>query len=492
MNNNNRNHSNESKNKNMQDGQIGYIPPSSNPYLSSVEAGAVPQFDVIKPGDNDAEAFIKPDPVLMEKKGIPKHRRTVSTEPSTSNKKGPKSKKTRVILYTLLGIFAAASIIFYFVRPVTILVNGKRLTFTVNTSAEQIFKSLEGTKDFDIKPGNLVSVNDNVLQEGAGYPFSLSVNGDQLSQEQIQSYHVHANDDLVFSNGANKMEEYTVEQQHINPVMTKNGAFGSVAYISQWGQPGIKEIKTGKISGEVSKGEMIEPVKDVVVQYLNIKPRNDEKLVALTFDDGPSTYTDSILEILKNNNVKATFFMLGENAKAMPDQVKHVRDAGHQIASHTMHHDDLVTLDKQKFLSEITDAFAALEAAGAPPTTAIRPPYGSLNMKCWLEGEGKFAYSFLWTKDSLDWKRPGVETIVNNCTSDNSPGDIILLHDGGGDRSQDVQALPQIIANLKGKGYRFVTLTELMQSDERIASNVVNLDNTRPADSVWPTEIATY
>ncbi len=372
------------------------------------------------------------------------------------------------------------------------MVNGKRLTFTVNTSADQVLASVEGSKDISIKPGNLVSVNGNVLKEGGGYPFTLAVNGETLTYDQAQAYHVHANDDLVFSNGENKTEDYTSQEERINPVMTKNGAYGSVAYISQWGKPGIKEIKTGKISGEVSKGEMKEPVQDVIVTYLNVTPKNNEKLVALTFDDGPSNYTDQILAILKKENVKATFFMLGENAKALPDQVKHVRDDGHQICSHTMHHLDMVTLDKQKLQSEVDDAFAAIKEAGGPATTALRPPYGSLNMKCWLEGEGKFAYSFLWTRDSLDWKRPGADVIVKNCTATNAPGDIILLHDGGGDRSQDVEALPQIIANLKAKGYRFVTISELMESDERIARDVCNLDNTMPADAVWPTEIATY
>ena len=473
-------------------GQRGYVPPSSNPYLSSVESGRVPEFDVIKPEDVRRRRSVDPDPVLIEGRRSSSQRGAASARPSGGSRKSTPSKKSKGILYAVLGIIAAALVIFYFVHPVTVLVNGKRLTFSVNTTADQVLASVQGSKDISIKPGNLVSVNDNVLQEGGGYPFTLAVNGETLTYDQSQEYHVHANDELVFSDGQNKVEDYTSQEERIEPVMTKNGAYGSVAYISQWGKAGIKEIKTGKISGEVTKGEMKEPVQDVVVTYLNVTPKNGEKLVALTFDDGPSSYTDQILAILKKEDVKATFFMLGENAQALPDQVQHVKDGGHQICSHTMHHLDLVTLDKQKVQSEIDDAFAALQGAGAPPTTAIRPPYGSLNMKTWLAGDGRFAYSFLWTRDSLDWKRPGADVIVKNCTATNAPGDIILLHDGGGDRSQDVEALPQIIANLKSKGYRFVTMSELMQSDERIAADVCNLNNTMPADAVWPTEIATY
>ncbi len=472
-------------------GQKGYVPPSSNPYLASIESGVVPEFDVIKPQDSHRDSTVITEPVLMEGKR-PRNPRSETSYKRQKPQKGGSSRKGKAFFGILAAVIVAAAVIFYFVRPVTVLVNGKRLTFTVNTSADQVLASVKGSKDISIKPGNLISVNNNVLQEGGGFPYTLTVNGQTLDYAQAQEYHVHSDDELVFENGANKMEEYTSQEETIQPVLTKNGAYGSVAYISQWGKPGIKEIKTGKISGEVTKGEMKEPVKDVIVQYLNVTPKNGEKLVALTFDDGPSVYTDQILSILKQNDVKATFFMLGENARALPDQVQHVKDGGHQIANHTMTHQDLTTLNKEGVIKEITSGFEAIIGAGAPATTAVRPPYGALNMKTWLAGEGKFAYSFLWTKDSLDWKLPGPDVIVKNCTATNAPGDIILLHDGGGDRSQDVQALPQIIANLKEKGYRFVTLTELLQSDERISADVVNLDNTMPADAVWPTEIATY
>ncbi len=472
-------------------GQKGYVPPASNPYLASLQAGNVPEFDVIKP--EDLEPTPQVDSIdLGDDIEVLKHSETDVSQHDKKPRKSKTSRKTRIILWTLVGVIAAFALVFYFIRPVSILVNGKRLTFSVNTSIGTVLSEVDGSKDFAIKPGNLVSVNGNLLKEGEGHPYSLTVNGQTLEFEDAQYYRVHSDDELVFSDGTDKMEDYSVEEERVEPVMTKNGAYGSVAYISQWGKPGIKEIRTGKISGEVSKSEMKEPVQDVIVQYLNIAPKDGEKLVALTFDDGPSIYTDDILAILKKENVKATFFMLGENVKEMPGKVKDVMNDGHQIANHTMTHRDLVTLDKENVLYEMNSGFEALANAGAPATTAVRPPYGSLNMKTWLQGEGKFAYSFLWTKDSEDWRRPGAEAIVRNCTASNHPGDIILLHDGGGDRTQDIEALPQIIANLKAKGYRFVTLTELLKSDERISADVVGLDNTMPADTVWPTEIATY
>ena len=97
----------------------------------------------------------------------------------------------------------------------------------------------------------------------------------------------------------------------------------------------------------------------------------------------------------------------------------------------------------------------------------------------------------LWNQDSLDWKRPGVDAIVANATKSVTSGSIILMHDGGGPRDQDVQALPQIIEKLQADGYQFVTVSELMQSDSSIPADIAAGTATMPDGSTWPTEIAT-
>ena len=97
--------------------------------------------------------------------------------------------------------------------------------------------------------------------------------------------------------------------------------------------------------------------------------------------------------------------------------------------------------------------------------------------------------SVLWNQDSLDWKRPGVDAIVENSTKNVTSGSIILMHDGGGNRDQDVEALPKIIEKLQAEGYEFVTVTELMKSDSSIPADVAAGDAAMPDGCVWPTQI---
>ena len=98
--------------------------------------------------------------------------------------------------------------------------------------------------------------------------------------------------------------------------------------------------------------------------------------------------------------------------------------------------------------------------------------------------------SVIWTIDSRDWELPGADAIVKNCTSNVGNGDIILMHDGGGDRSQDIEALPRIIDELHKQGYRLVTLSELMDSDYRIPDEIASQYAPMPEGCSWPTELA--
>ena len=123
-------------------------------------------------------------------------------------------------------------------------------------------------------------------------------------------------------------------------------------------------------------------------------------------------------------------------------------------------------------------------------TTAFRPPYGDFNEKAWLNSGGLASVSVIWNQDSEDWRRPGVDAIVANSEKGVTSGSIILMHDGGGNRDQDVEALPRIIEDLQGQGYEFVTVSELMQSDDSIPDDIAAGNATMPDDATWPTEIA--
>ena len=185
-----------------------------------------------------------------------------------------------------------------------------------------------------------------------------------------------------------------------------------------------------------------------------------DKVFALTFDDGPwPVYTRKILRILKDNDVKATFFMVGQEVRARPDVARAVRDDGHVIGSHSWDHPSRPRDPIAQIMR--TDAIIKKEL-GLRPTT-FRPPYGIMKNGMARQAMKLGNPVVLWSSDSRDWNKPGAGRIARNVINQASPGGIALMHDGGGDRRQNVEALPIIISSLKAQGYRFVTVPELLK-----------------------------
>lgn len=255
--------------------------------------------------------------------------------------------------------------------------------------------------------------------------------------------------------------------------------------MSQWGKPGKKRVKKGETSGETVDVETIEKAQDMVVSSANMKPSGG-KYVALTFDDGPSSYTPKILKILKEKNAKATFFNLGEQAKSNQSGSKAVVDAGMELASHTMAHRNLPNCDRDTLRSEITKAFDALDQATGTKVQMIRAPYGAFTSAEWARAGDLISCNVLWNIDTLDWERPGAAAITSAVLNHAYNGAIILMHDGGGNREQDVEALPDIIDGLREKGYELVTVSELMKLDGSIPDDVINGTVSMPDDAVLP------
>ena len=193
---------------------------------------------------------------------------------------------------------------------------------------------------------------------------------------------------------------------------------------------------------------------------------SEEKVIALTFDDGPwPTTTEEILDILRENNIKATFFWVGRALYNFKEIGQKVAADGHVIANHTWNH--LYHYhNRAAAAKEIEDTAKLIEEVVGIKTTIFRPPGG-------VQDNGLVDYAFsedyvniMWSSDSRDW-RSSASSIKNNVIGSAKSGHIILLHDGGGDRSQTVKALPEIIAELKKQGYRFVTIPELLEMGDR-------------------------
>jgi peptidoglycan/xylan/chitin deacetylase (PgdA/CDA1 family) len=185
---------------------------------------------------------------------------------------------------------------------------------------------------------------------------------------------------------------------------------------------------------------------------------------ALTFDDGPSPYTAEVLDILKREHVKATFFLCGENAARYPDLVRRIRAEGHTIGNHTWSHPWLYLMPQAGIADQIDRTQDELTALTGTRPTLFRPPYGVRWFSLWPVLRERGLTMVMWTDRGFDG-RYDAEGITKATLSGLTPGAIILLHDGfethegsAVDRAQTVKALPGIIRGARAKGYSFVPI----------------------------------
>ncbi|MDD5108235.1 MAG: polysaccharide deacetylase family protein [Candidatus Omnitrophica bacterium] len=195
-----------------------------------------------------------------------------------------------------------------------------------------------------------------------------------------------------------------------------------------------------------------------------------EKVVALTFDDGPSLiWTPQILAVLKAEDVKATFFMIGEHVQQFPELAMSVAEAGHEVGNHTYDHHGIFYYKPDELNKEVEEAEKIIKIATGVKTKYFRPP------KAWLTKQEKqqlkdMGYeTVLWSLNSKDWVTFDDRYIVNYILHHIRPGDILLFHDSGGvfkpeggNRKETVKAVSRLIEKLKQRGYRFVTISQLL------------------------------
>jgi len=190
--------------------------------------------------------------------------------------------------------------------------------------------------------------------------------------------------------------------------------------------------------------------------------------IALTFDDGPDNkYTPKILDILKQNNIKATFFVVGKNVKLYPNMLKLISSEGHAIGSHTYSHSDLNKLTTDQVRAEMTNNEDAIDAILGYHLKIMRPPYG-LNSVQTIKTIADMGYKVIdWSVDTMDWAGTPPAKIMEYVAKQTKPGAIILHHCAPGKVGLDntINVLPNEIATLKAKGYEFITVPELLNNN---------------------------
>jgi peptidoglycan-N-acetylglucosamine deacetylase len=187
--------------------------------------------------------------------------------------------------------------------------------------------------------------------------------------------------------------------------------------------------------------------------------------VALTFDDGPGPYTPQVLDVLERFHVHATFFEIGRMLRYFGSSTERQIADGDVIGDHTEDHPALARLSAHDQHEQLFEQIARVELAGGHRPVLFRPPYGSFNATTIRELRSLHLLMVLWSADTDDYERPGVEVIVKRALEAVQPGAILLMHDAGGDRTQTIAALPQIIRGIRARGYRLVTVPQLLRDD---------------------------
>jgi peptidoglycan-N-acetylglucosamine deacetylase len=179
-------------------------------------------------------------------------------------------------------------------------------------------------------------------------------------------------------------------------------------------------------------------------------------VIALTFDDGPSDYTDDFLRVLREKDVEATFFEVGQAMPGHEEAMRQILAQGSEIGDHTMDHVELPGY------GQIAGAASRIRSYTHFQPCIFRPPGGAVNEGVIATAGALGMRTVNWDVDPRDWSNPGSEAIYANVVGHVRPGSIVVMHDGGGPRGETLAALPRIIDSLRGRGYRFATVTELL------------------------------
>jgi peptidoglycan-N-acetylglucosamine deacetylase len=320
----------------------------------------------------------------------------------------------------------------------TILVGDQLVQVRANDTLDQAVREL----GLRAPAGNLLDVDRNVLRAGV-YPGRLLLNGRRAEG----GTHLKTGDRISLRRGRDRMER-VVEERRPVPGGISGTPQGRLVRTS-----GVQVVVRGAVSHKV-----------VSSGYRATEgPVRVEHAVALTFDDGPSpTFTPQVLRVLRRMHVHATFFVIGFLADAYPDLVRQEHQAGMAIGNHTYNHPEVPPfkqLPRQLLDAEIQLGAQSLTRIGVRPAL-LRPPAGSTSPKVVAAAERAGERVVLWSVDPTDWPAgvtaPEIKRRVLGAVQ---PGSIVLLHDGGGDRSPTVKALPGIIKGIRHRHLRLVTIT---------------------------------
>ena len=342
--------------------------------------------------------------------------------------------RASVLLVVALAVFTNAGSR----QTITVHLNGTPVLVFDRTPIDEAMERA----GVSVRDGALYSAGRNVLLDRSFNPPGLWVNGSPAKR----STELRANDRVLAENGPDAWEKVETDK-----VVIVSGLPEVEHRLWNAGQNGIQEVARGSRSGEVisrtNKVAMVPAAPEAA------------PVVALTFDDGPDPrWTVPILENLKREDIRATFCVVGKQARKYPELITRIVAEGHVLCDHSETHPDGL---KSKSRSEIdlevgSPSFYLRTLSGTPPAF-FRAPGGSINDKVVKAATSRNMRMLAWSVDPRDFRGPSPAEIQQRVMAEVKPGSVILLHDGGGIRSNTVAALPGLITQLREAGYGFRT-----------------------------------
>ena len=413
--------------------------------------------------------------------GMPSLRHSQGFGRASRRRRNRKRLPYFVIAVSCAALLFIASVVWYVNRDVTVTLNGAETRVRIHSTIDQVIEAQE----LSLNPGDLLAVDDSVLEKDAGEPFSATLDGEKLEGDAMHETQLEGGETLEIGDGDDVYEEHDSDVTEIQPTVTLTGS-GPVQYVKTYGVAGRSEVWTGKVSGKVSDPRVTKEVQNCEVVQTSVTPDGDAKLVALTFDEAPSQYTEQILDVLEEKDVPATFFLLGSSTDERRAAAKAIVDAGCQVGSAGYSNEDLAKMDRKALRDDLSRSFSSIESATGAQTTLLRAPQGSFGVEQWAQSMDLISSNVLWNVDSGDWLRPGADKIADNVLGSVGNGSIVLLTDSDGTEGQTLEALPDIIDGLKEEGYTLVTVSDLLASDGDIPDYVVSATGALPEGAVLP------
>lgn len=398
---------------------------------------------------------------------------------------GPNTRKPYAILAVGCAfLFFVASIIWYLNRSVEITYNDEPTSVRINSSITQFIEDNELSDTYDA--GDLLAVDDSVLERGGGARYTVTLNGEEVAEDAWGTTLLTGGETLAVADGADVYEEHEVQATEIAPTVTIDGT-GAIEYVKTWGIPGRSEVWTGKVSGITADRGVVQEVVNCEIARASVYPADNKKVVALTFDEGPSSATQDILAVLAEKGVRATFFLEGDAVEANPAAAKAIVDAGCEIGSNTYSDTDLTTLSADEVRSQITRGADAIEQATGKRTSLVRAPFASFSLENWTQAMDLVSAVVSWNVDSGDWLLPGSSEVASTVVDSVGTGDIVLLTDNEATAGQTAAAVSELVDRLLAEGYEIVTLSELIATDEDLKDAIDLSQITMPENAVLPT-----